>query len=236
MQVRPSIKNCFEQFMLNEKKIARVVKFNENFTTWHQRLVLGIASISSQPFFDYYNKNVDQETRNYSAVRTVAKIIVGTTEGCLVRFLAIKYGKKIAFNWLSKGNSKENSAVVKELNTFFDTRKGYFKGKADLQDENHNVYKSSATRFGRYSDKLNDWIKAVREHVEKGGNFDNFNFETEEIKDLSRFLKESGNVLSVASAFIAGLIIDIPMTNKVLNWGMDSLFPEHRHKKDGENK
>ncbi|MDD3012416.1 MAG: hypothetical protein PHC34_01780 [Candidatus Gastranaerophilales bacterium] len=232
MQIKAFIKNSFERRMLDEKKVRHVVKFNENFNTWHQRLVLGIASISSQPFFDYYNKNVDQETRHYSAVRTAAKIIVGTTEGCLVRFLAIKYGKKIAFKWLNK----DNSAVVKELKKFFEMRRTYFQNKVDLNDNNRNVYESSAKRFKGYSDKLDNWIGAVRKHVKQGGSFDAFKFEGEKTKDLDRFLKESGNVISVGSAFIAGLLIDIPMTNKVLSWGMDLLFPEYRHKTNGGSK
>jgi len=246
MQIK-ALKNSFENVLLEkkaifeedvkkrifvEKRIERVVRFNKNVETWHQRLFLGVAAISSQPFYDYFNRNVDQDTRKYSAARTVAKIIVGTSEGCLVRFLAVRYGKKIAFNCLNN----KNDVVVEKLKEFLEKRSKEFKEKFELGGENAQEYKSSAIKFNRYKDKLNDWIDEVREHVKNGGNFNNFTFESDKTKDLEQYLKESGNVLSVGAAFLAGLMIDIPMTNKVLNWGMDIFFPGHCQKNIGGSK
>ena len=59
------------------------------------RLILGITALTSQPFIDYYNKNVDEETRKYSVCKTIAKILVGTTMGVIVRTLAIKYSANL---------------------------------------------------------------------------------------------------------------------------------------------
>ena len=59
------------------------------------RLILGVSALASQPFIDYYNKNVDKETRKYSVCKTIAKILVGTTVGVIVRALAIKYSANL---------------------------------------------------------------------------------------------------------------------------------------------
>ena len=55
------------------------------------RFILGVSALASQPFIDYYNKNVDEKTRKYSVCKTISKIVVGTTVGVIVRALAIKY-------------------------------------------------------------------------------------------------------------------------------------------------
>jgi len=59
------------------------------------RLILGVTALATQPFIDYYNKNVDKETRKYSVCKTIAKIVVGTTMGVIVRSRAIKYSANL---------------------------------------------------------------------------------------------------------------------------------------------
>ena len=59
------------------------------------RLILGVTALATQPFIDYYNKNVDEETRKYSVCKTIAKIVVGTTMGVIVRSCAIKYSANL---------------------------------------------------------------------------------------------------------------------------------------------
>lgn len=64
-----------------------------------QRLLLGATALATQPFIDYNNKNVDENTRMISVARTLAKIIAGTAVGVGVRYgcikLAEKYGKTV---------------------------------------------------------------------------------------------------------------------------------------------
>ena len=36
------------------------------------RLILGISALASQPFIDYYNKNVDEKTRKYSVCKAIS--------------------------------------------------------------------------------------------------------------------------------------------------------------------
>lgn len=49
------------------------------------RAVMGATAILTQPFIDYYNPKVDDDTAKVSTCRTIGKIIAGTTVGCAVR-------------------------------------------------------------------------------------------------------------------------------------------------------
>lgn len=49
------------------------------------RLALGVAAITTQPALDLFNPKVDKETAKTSSLRTIAKIIVCTSVGFIVR-------------------------------------------------------------------------------------------------------------------------------------------------------
>ncbi len=49
------------------------------------RAITGITALATQPYIDLHNKNVSLETREISADRTKAKVIVGTLAGIAVR-------------------------------------------------------------------------------------------------------------------------------------------------------
>ena len=49
------------------------------------RLIMGATAMMTQPWIDYYNHRVDDETRTVARNRTIAKIIAGTFVGMLVR-------------------------------------------------------------------------------------------------------------------------------------------------------
>lgn len=55
-----------------------------------QRLAIGVTALFTQPFIDYYNKNVDEKTRDLSVQKTLAKSIVGMTTGFFIRDWCIK--------------------------------------------------------------------------------------------------------------------------------------------------
>ncbi len=61
----------------------------------HQRLALGAAALAFQPIIDLSNKEIDEETRKVSAVRSAAKAIIGTATGVVVRGATIALGKKL---------------------------------------------------------------------------------------------------------------------------------------------
>lgn len=74
-----------------------------------QRIILGATALATQPFIDLNNKNVDKETRELSAARTVAKIIAGTFVGVVVRYLGIGFVKKFSnYNVFTKNGLVES--------------------------------------------------------------------------------------------------------------------------------
>lgn len=69
------------------RAVDQFIKNTGGMDGWQQRGVLGAAAILTQPFIDLNNKNVDPETRKYSAVKTAVKICIGTGMGVLTRYL-----------------------------------------------------------------------------------------------------------------------------------------------------
>ena len=80
----------------NNKIINAVNWAGKKLNSVEQRIVLGATALATQPFFDYYNKNVDEDTRKVSTARTIAKIIAGTAVGIAVRLLFIKGFRKFS--------------------------------------------------------------------------------------------------------------------------------------------
>ena len=74
----------------NAKAIKRIEWIGQKITSPENRLILGVTALMSQPFIDGANKHVDEKTRKYSIARTIAKIIVGTTTGVIIRRGCIK--------------------------------------------------------------------------------------------------------------------------------------------------
>ena len=80
----------------NDKAVNAFNWIGKKISSPQNRLILGTTALMSQPFIDLHNKKVDEDTRKYSAVRTVAKIIAGTTTGFLIRYGCIKILDKFA--------------------------------------------------------------------------------------------------------------------------------------------
>lgn len=80
------------------KTLHRIKWIGQHITSPQNRLILGATALMSQPFIDLHNRNVDEDTRKVSAARTVAKILVGTTTGFLVRYGIIKAIDTLAKN------------------------------------------------------------------------------------------------------------------------------------------
>ena len=59
--------------------------FGKYISAPENRLIIGVSALVSQPFIDYYNKKVDEETRRVSCARTIAKTIAGMITGYSVR-------------------------------------------------------------------------------------------------------------------------------------------------------
>lgn len=79
---------------IKNDKVQNAFKWFGNLSTPANRLFLGATALSIQPMIDLHNKDVDEETRKMSFIRTIAKIVVGTFTGILVRVGCIKWMKR----------------------------------------------------------------------------------------------------------------------------------------------
>lgn len=65
-----------------EKKIANWYKYDNIISQpAPNRAIVGATALLTQPVIDYYNPRIDEETREISRNRTIAKIIIGTIVG-----------------------------------------------------------------------------------------------------------------------------------------------------------
>lgn len=79
------------KYTISSNKLSSALKWvHKNVASHHQRLILGVTAISSQPFIDLSNDKVDERTRKISCAKTMAKIISGTSVGFTVRYLCTK--------------------------------------------------------------------------------------------------------------------------------------------------
>lgn len=91
-------------------KLIRPIGRVDSYVT---RLTLGVGALAIEPFVDYYsNKNLDEQSRSYSAVKTCAKIVIGTSTGVVARFLGQKQGAKF-FEELMRKKLKDMPEIAK---------------------------------------------------------------------------------------------------------------------------
>lgn len=80
----------------SSKRVAKWKKYDEAAShPAKNRLIMGITALATQPTIDYYNHKVDEETREVSRNRTIAKILAGTAVGIAVRGSSFSLVKKM---------------------------------------------------------------------------------------------------------------------------------------------
>lgn len=92
-------------------KAQKVLNGASDFSSVHQRLALGLFALGIQPLIDLRNKDVDDDTKKVSAVRSAAKAIIGTATGIVVRggcmkLAELKYAQKDAAGKIIKEGKK----------------------------------------------------------------------------------------------------------------------------------
>lgn len=98
---------------VRDSVFERFIKPAGKVDSYVTRLALGVGALSVEPFVDYYsNRNLDDQSRSYSAVKTCAKIIIGTATGVAARFLGQKQGARF-FAELMNGKLKNLPEVTK---------------------------------------------------------------------------------------------------------------------------
>lgn len=73
------------------------------------RAIMGITAMMTQPAIDYYNHKVDEETREVARNRTIAKILVGTLVGIVVRGSCYKLVTRMTDLF---GNAKHSKSLI----------------------------------------------------------------------------------------------------------------------------
>lgn len=120
-----------EIIKIESPKIYKALDWvNKNVSSDTQRLIMGVTAICTQPLIDLSNKNVDDETRCTSAMKTISKIIVGTTVGVLVRHYSIKLARNWKYLWHQKGDLHIVPAFP-DKNIRKETANEYFKNMND---------------------------------------------------------------------------------------------------------
>lgn len=78
-------------FVINDPKtIERIKWIGREISSPENRLILGVTALMSQPFIDAHNPTLDDEVKGVVIARTIAKILVGTTTGVIIRKGCIK--------------------------------------------------------------------------------------------------------------------------------------------------
>lgn len=108
------------------QKADGVLKFaSKKISSPEQRLILGVTALVSQPFFDLYNKDVDEKTAKISMAKTLGKIIAGTLVGVSVRkgsIMAIsKYTKYVQNATTATKASSKSLFTPSKMDNFTET-------------------------------------------------------------------------------------------------------------------
>ena len=90
----------------NVKNSAMYNKIGHALASPHwNRLLIGVAAITTQPAMDYFNPRVDKDTATAAALRTIAKICVCTAAGFFVRGTSYKLVEKYAHATAKEGST-----------------------------------------------------------------------------------------------------------------------------------
>ena len=93
----------------DEGRIFRTIEgIGDKVNPAWQRGISGITALFTQPFFDWNNKRVDEDTRKASTARTIGKIIAGTATGVLIREVCIR-----AMKYFTQNENTVKDEVIK---------------------------------------------------------------------------------------------------------------------------
>ncbi|MDD3150023.1 MAG: hypothetical protein PHV68_04240 [Candidatus Gastranaerophilales bacterium] len=191
-----------------------------------QRLIMGVAALSTQPLIDYNNKNVDKTTRNYSVARTILKIIVGTTVGVIVRRAALKW---------AKGNGKKFL-----LKNIIPNTKSYYEDIYAIKNQNElekiaKIDEILKTRVNKLSqnkiDKLNQKKqKAIDTQLKLEEKLKKIivtikNIDEGEKGFVEQYIHAASNIVATIAVIPSTLFLDAPIMSLAIN----KLMPPIKH-------
>jgi len=95
-QTKTGATPSFNGKVLEIKNLTTIKKINwigDDFNSAQQRLISGVTGLAMQPWFDWNNKRVDEDTKKVSTARTLGKIISGMATGVVIRWGLIEISK-----------------------------------------------------------------------------------------------------------------------------------------------
>lgn len=84
LNIRRRLFELFPKIELNSEKFNNIGTYLSRPHV--NRAVMGGTALLTQPFIDYNNPKVDEDTAKVSTARTIGKILAGTMVGCAVRW------------------------------------------------------------------------------------------------------------------------------------------------------
>lgn len=89
-RVQQAFYNVMPHYVAGEKADKVYKTAGREISSAENRLILGATALMSQPFIDFHNRRIDEDTRRVAVCRTISKIIAGTVTGYAVRKGSIK--------------------------------------------------------------------------------------------------------------------------------------------------
>ena len=89
----------------------QIIEKGSQVNGWQQRAVTGIVSLLSQPTIDLLNPFPDKETKKYSILKTIVKVVVGTSVGVFVRMKSQKLATFLVKTGKMAISDKRNSNI-----------------------------------------------------------------------------------------------------------------------------
>lgn len=148
----------FEDTKERDKALQRATDFVSK-PHWN-RTIMGVTAVS-QPIIDYYNPWVDEDTREVSKNKTIAKICVGSAVGIIVRKIIYdlitnmtdtKSPKKWKQFLLPKNFTKEGEIAIKHLANYKSTLSSFISIGVML----FTNFKIDAPLTAYFTNKLNE--------------------------------------------------------------------------------
>ncbi len=146
------LKNVFDALPSYKIKDTRILGSDPKVITTalnpaSTRLIVGATALMSQPFIDLHNRRVEEKTRRISAYKTIAKILVGTATGVLIRTGCVKLITKYTqSSFIRPGKTSKNRAQAllhRRENPLYPTSKR----AAGMKDDMLKNYRSAMGTF-----------------------------------------------------------------------------------------
>ncbi len=134
------LKQCSFGSLSNlSSRAAKYIQDVDKVNSVGQRAILGVTAMFLQPMIDMSNKDVDQKTRESSAIRSIARNGIGMLTGVTVRAATIKFAEKFT----GEGKFLDFKASEKSMEAMTKQGKKIVKSLADASEKQIKNYSAT---------------------------------------------------------------------------------------------